>query len=402
MSANPATNSMPIARNMFTTPFSYRRVIFAVIVSIAMGCLTVLAQTAEQQALGAFYYGAREYNLITFGDYTTSGGDTWGAVAVGGDYYSTTTTNLSQYWQPHDSNRSNATDPSALIAGTIYSAVTETNVQAGIIAINKNRNSGAEFKAQDQILYLPKDASGGEHKLVPRSSPRSFGGENDPFANYTKYSSIVQFSTLRDKLISAQDTLFELGNKSINQVTAVDADGGKIRYKIDVTAKGVSYLNMKTSDFSGKDLTAYVPDGSALVINLTVDSNTFAFNKFTANYRAESQLAPEYATDANRILWNVIFDSSTPISANSLITPSNIPIFGSFLAPKGTIVGNGTIFGQVIANSFTQNNVELHQALFAVDMALVPEPSTIALGMGTLALGFVFWRRRQQRQQLQK
>ncbi len=359
---------------MFTTPLSYRRVIFAVIVSLALGCSAALAQMSEQQALGAFYYGAREYNLITFGDYNANGQDTWGAVAVGGNFSDSGGITLGEKsWCAFtDTVRSSISDPFVLINGSITLASNATpKVKLGTLAINPTT-------VADGVLLSDR------FRTTEAESPYILYSQG--FANWTTASSVIQFAALKDKLTSANKVF----DAQVNTGFMTDSS-------ITATGTGVKYLDVNANAFNNKDLNLSVSKDAFLVINLHVNStNGQVFSPTNVKVDGIDASNDKALVDssANRILWNVVFDDA----AYSSLNVKTHDIYGSFLS-IGTIDANGRIWGQVIANAFNQSSqYEVHQALMQVSMTMIPEPSTIALGMGALALGFVFWRRRQQQQ----
>ena len=376
MRSNPATDSMPITRSTFTTPFSYKRGIFAVIVSLAMGCSAALAQMTEQRALSAFYYGAREYNLITFGDYTVQGHDVWGGVAVGGNFTDTGAfTLVNESWcRPRTTNRSSVSDPSVLIVGKLdINSGINAKVNYGDLAYNPTNNSGATITTGTQPSLTTK--TGGS---VTLNTPAS------GFRDLSTTSSVIDFAALKANLGSAQQFLKAQGISTTTQKADI-IDG-----KISATRLGVSYLDLNANQFSGTDLNFSVAEGSTLVINLHVSAT--AGNRFApANVKidgVDGTSGKETFTSANRILWNVVFDD---LNYSTLVVAANNNLYGSFLTTDGTIEANTRIWGQVVANSYIQGDAELHQALFITN---VPEPSTVALGLGAMALGYAAWRRR--------
>jgi choice-of-anchor A domain-containing protein len=349
---------------------------------------------AEQQALGSFYYGAREYNLITFGNYNANGQDTWGAVAVGGNFTDSGGMTLeNESWcLPSNSNRSSASDPSVLVAGKLtLAAGKETKINYGSFAYNpKSQNSTAEYITTNKRFYpsgSDTDSTAGHLTLNGATT----------LADWATASSAIQFSSLKNSLTSASAYLASqttLGGRTVPMATVNLVNSFQT---VTASDKVVSYLDLKAGDYAGQQMNFVVPTTGMLVINLHVSSagNVFAPGNVKVDGKDGSGSSN---SSANRVLWNVVYDDTT---YSSLVVRTG-ELYGSFLSPNGTIEANGRIWGQVIADSFIQSSsYELHQALLTVDLALVPEPSTIALGMGALSLGFVYWRRRQQRQHQQ-
>lgn len=375
---------MPITRSTFATPFSYRLGIFAILASLALGCSAALGQTAEQKALGAFYYGAREYNLITFGNYIANGQDTWGAVAVGGNFTANKGMTLVNFeWAcPTNSIRSRASDPSVIVAGKIkLQDASVTNMNYGKFTYDPVDN-GHSYFTENGTRFHPADAS--KETYINLKTGVSL-------ADWSTASSVVNFGALKEQLTSA--------NKTLGACQSTSGIMSSDRTSIATQGTGVSYLSINANDFSNNDLKLSVAKDSFLVINVHVSKSAgdtlWLKNVKLAelNGADPQQNKALLNSSANRILWNVIFDDTT---YNTLKVDTN-DIYGSFLS-LGTIKANGRIWGQVITDAYNQStNIEIHQALMEVNLTMIPEPSTIALGMGTLALGFVFWRRYQRK-----
>lgn len=370
MWSNPATNSMPITRRTFTTPFSYRRGIFAVIVSLAMGGSAGLAQMTEQQALGNFYYGVREYNLITFGDYYGTGGnDTEGALAVGGDFKTTGSITYCQKFGPLDSDRSRSNDPSLIVMGNIV-AHSETKVGLGSAYL---QDSDFTWDAT-QRLYT--SSSSGKISFLDSSAiaPAS-----------TNIPTGFNFKNLEASALDSQSYLRSIGTRNVSV-------GSDQTLKIAVNDGTVGYYSWDATRYTtGLELS--IPEKSMLVINVDVsklntDSNgAYRMPQFNASKAGE-----------NRVLWN-IYSSDTSTSTFNLSVWSQLN--GSVLAPNANIFANEVIEGQILAQSYNQLGKEVHLALLTVDATVIPEPTTYAALLGAASLGFVFWRRRQQRPQHQ-
>lgn len=359
----------------------------------------------EQQALGAFYYGAREYNLITFGDYTAAASDTWGAVAVGGvfrDLSDGITLGQEVSCLPKNSDRSSATDPVAIFRGGIeLSKDVKPKTPNGTLAVSPSiQAAGSWNNATD---YLNSSRFYPSNVQTDRYFECTKG-----LASWDLASSVVDFDSLYSRLSSAQSVFSAKGTSTSGVTKSIRSDGSDVkRSSIAVTAPGISYVDVNVGDYAGQILDLSIPEGSFLVINLHVGAayggNVFNPNGMTLGGVDWSSGQP-VGTAANRVLWNVLFESSGSPSDNSLVIGvKDQDFFGSILAPTGGIDGSGSrVWGQIVSSAYTQSsNCEIHQALMQVNLTMVPEPSTIALGMGALAFGFVFWRRRQQRQHQQ-
>lgn len=370
-----------------------------------MGGSTAFGQMTEQQALGSFYYGAREYNLITFGDYTAAASDTWGAVAVGGVFHDLSdgiTFGQESLCLPTNSIRSSVTDPVAIIRGGIEllnNAKPKTPL--GTLAVSPTIQAAGSGNNATNFLSSTRFFPGKEQG----DGKTGYFECTKGLASWDLASSVVAFDALSTRLGQANAT-FSAKSPSTSGVTKSTVNDGSsvLKSSIAVTAPGISFVDVNVGEYAGKKLDLSIPEDSFLVVNLHVGAtNVFNPKEITLGGVDWSSGRP-VGTAANRILWNVVFDGSGSPSSNSLVIGvEDHDFFGSILAPNGTVDGTGArVWGQIIANAYTQSsNFEIHQALMEVNMTMVPEPSTIALGMGALALGFVYWRRRQQRQQQQ-
>lgn len=363
--------------------FSWHRSTLIVSLLAALTSVSTLhALTDEETALSAFYYGAREYNLVTFGDYTSHGQDVWGSIAVGGNFTDTGgITLLNEKWcLPRNTNRSSTSDPSVIVVGSLNFGGKETKLNFGNFAYNSATNPSAVISGSR--LYPQGSAKDGTVGHVTINS--------GSFRDLATTPSVIDFTALKTKLSSAQNFLKTQSTNATAQKASVSTDGSS-KTTISATSGEVSYLDLNANQYSGKDLDFIVSDGSALVINLHVGST--AGNKFNPNNvkidgNDGKNAGTLTVTSANRILWNVVFDDST---YNTLVVSTH-DLYGSFLTTEGTIQANGRIWGQVVANSFDQSaGYELHQSLLLIE---VPEPSTIALALGSMALGYAAWRRR--------
>jgi choice-of-anchor A domain-containing protein len=127
-----------------------------------------------------------------------------------------------------------------------------------------------------------------------------------------------------------------------------------------------------------------IPVGSTVLINIA--GTNVAFNGGLAINGQQNQFDPAIPG----ILYN--FASATTLQ------PSNIAVLGSVLAPLAdlTLTG-GNINGiTVVANALTQSGGEFHNRGFTGTLPNppVPEPCSVALGLGGMLIGLVGTRRR--------
>jgi len=365
---------------------SHSRGILAAIGLAMLASASALHAMTDTEAIQAFYFGSRDYNLITFGDYTLGTSGTWGGIAVGGTFTDTLGKATIVEGTPYIRNaihtipgRSLVSDPTAIFNGKI-NVGTQKDVRievgnSGTVALNSST--------------VPGSSSGNQYTITGTGQLIQAAG----FTDLNTTTSVVNFSTLQTSLSKAQTALAN----SAPTLTAAEYSYSSSSAAITINAQGsgIDYLNINASTLNSNKLNLTVGSGDLLVINLHVDAAKLSIGEFIIDNNSELSSSPYLTnTTANRVLWNVIFDTAG-ISTLTIDSTTGAQIFwGSILSTADSIISNDRVTGQVIANNFTNTETELHMALLETD---VPEPSTVALGLGTLALGFAFWRRRQQR-----
>ena len=339
----------------------------------------------DEQAISSFFYGSREYNLITFNDYTIGGHGTWGAVAIGGTFHNTGSNKANFLEEGYKANwikgipgRSSISDPSVIFNGKLDLGTgndVRVELGGGKVAINSS--------------IVPGTWSGNRYTISATNQQIQAPGGMVDLASST---SVVNFASLKSNLSTAQAAL------AIHSTSLTGAEYSKSGSDITINAggKGIDFLDVSTSALnSTSNFKVTVSKDDLLVVNLHVDSAKLSIGNFVIDN--DSSLASSaYLTNtsANRLLWNVIFDNTDISTLTIDLTTGSQTFWGSILSTTGSITANNRVTGQVIANNFTNTATELHMALFETD---VPEPSTIALIIGSLSLGFVFWQRRQRK-----
>ena len=365
--------------------------LLSVAILISFASTGLLRGMTDEQAISAFYFGSRDYNLITFGDYTLGSHGTWGGIAVGGAFTDTGKATIVEGGQYIKNaihaipGRSTASDPTAIFNGKI-----NTGEQKGVCVEIGNTATGSPGTVALNSNVVPGYWNGSRYGIGATSSTNfdsypqiQAGGMID----LKSTASIVNFPSLKNQLSTAQATL---GSKA--STIAYNTIGSIIT--ATSTGATIDYLNFTTEQLTGKELVLSVKEGDLLVINLHVNSQSLSLNDFRIG--ADANATYYTNTAANRILWNIIFaDNNKDDESLTLTVGQGDQMFwGSILSTTDTIESLKRVTGQVIANNFKNTETELHMALFETD---VPEPSTIALIIGSLSLGFVFWQRRQRK-----
>ncbi len=360
------------------------------------------AQTSEDQyklALRSYFLGVREYNLVTFGDFTRANGatgtDTWGAVAVGGnfDFAMTTLVNESKYSPrdtvlPDGTYRSRASDPEVLINGELVPRVGGGSFELGNLgdksfAINPAKNNSRFFWDSSQSRYTYG---------TPENRGAYFVAASNPETAWTTATNNLardgwSIDAMNPVMNRTQDLLRAHAQTGVT--ITPDGDANNLKGNVSVASGSIGYWNISTSSLDDyKVLTFDVPSNSVLVVNLSANGGDVIPSSLQTAVLNGSE---------SRILWNISMTPSSNQSYASTLTfeGSSLVFWGSVLAPDVDIVGNRIIQGQVLANSFALGNNELHMAYFQPTMDLViPEPATCAAIAGGLALAFAVWRKR--------
>ena len=328
-------------------------------------CLSVVASAALTvgSALSLFDNDVRNYNLISFGNATfTNYGDTEGALAVGG--------NLSLNGGAVSTKSTLASDPTLYVAGKL-SVTGTTYLNTGYASISQSTNSGWTWNAQQNTL----SQSGSVFSTINTSNPL---GDIDPRKNAA--ISGWSFSSVRTDLVTVSQTLASASTNGTISVSSGNllftptssSTHGAIVFTLDLNLLSGSTYNGKS--FSNIQLN--VPTGDTFIINVVHAKNGSTLFGTGVNFNAGSGY--------DRLLWN--FVDTTPTATDETINLGNGgQFYGSVLAATWNVTNSGStaINGQVVADTFTCSNSELHFTSF--DELETPEPSTYGLcGAGLL------------------
>jgi choice-of-anchor A domain-containing protein len=339
--------------------------------------------------VNAFATYARNWNLVTLGNATFSGSsDTQGGIAVGGNL------SVSGSWV-FASNNSDTPDPSLFLNGQLSlsgSTDYQNNGYASMVNLtNSTTGTGSHavtttYSFANKSLTETITTSGGStsDNLYMNSGdskatidPRLNAGPTG--WNWTTAANVFnQIST-------------NLGGMAQTAGAAISVDAGSNLNFTSTATTGVVIFDLDTSLLSGNTYNGHtfsniainVPSGVDYVINvigLCNGDSLFGSASFNAG------------SNDNQLLWNFV-DTGTSDIGVTISQGGNF--YGSILAPKVNITDNTTINGQVVASSFTDNGVELHDLDFT--SVVVPEPTTFALGAVVLCGGMVLVGRRLRR-----
>ncbi|GEM_PF-1284049 len=377
---------------------------------LAGAALTGAAQ-AGQLSLGQ----ATGYNIFALSNFSESGTDSQGRVAVGGNFTPTgggafaIATNLSDPASTYDlvvggsytnGNIQNitgsvvvggsATWTNPSVGGTLYAggSVTTSNSSAtlGGLVVNGSFSSSSVTINNSANAYVSgafNVSSGSDNGGTIYAG--TYGGPN--YLTHAAYNAgtapsvptPINFSTAAtslDQLTSQIAGMTANGtvNATANSLTLTGADASQNVF--NVTAAQVNAA--VASGASG--ITINAPAGSTVIIN--VSGTTIS--------ALSSQITLNNVTGAN-VLWN--FSGATAFNT------TNFAWWGTVLAPYATFTGSsGQFNGQLIASVVT-GSTEFHDnAMFAgtITSAAVPEPSTGASALGgcvLIGLGLVARRR---------
>lgn len=307
------------------------------------------AQTLMQD-LNDFASDTGQYNLVAIGDVTLNGSsDTQGGIAVGGSL------SIGGSWTIASQSGAGA-DPSLYVAGSVsLSGVTYVNngyaSLPGLSSSQWTWNSGQKVLSENSNSSngLGINASGSYASSSPLSNPKPSGWN---------------WSTLQSKYESISNAL---GNATATGTISVDSGQNLVFTPPSGQTGGVVVFDLDASKLSGNtyegsafsNIQIDVPAGVNYVINvvnLACDQTLFGSG---VNFNS--------GANDDQVLWNFVGSSS------NVTIGGGGNFYGSILAPTDAITDNTTIDGQVVASSFVDNGVELHDDGFTPTQVLVPE-----------------------------
>lgn len=339
-----------------------------------------------QKAVYQYWAQTRDFNLVSFGNFTRSSGgqDVQGAAVIGGTM--TLGGSFSFMNSPGTATKGfggtgGTGDPDLIVYGGISisgGSLDQIILNGGTAAINLAGSSpAATWNSADR-------------RVTQGSSTISLlnQGATSPQTLYSSWidsSNAWNLSTAQSRLNSASVTLKGVTNQNVT------SSGGSNQLNLSVGSGQIGVWNVNQSALAAiNEIALNVPSDSLLVINVHGAAGASFPN---SNSIGNTQ------TSATRVLWNITGaaaggnEAAQPDFAYSLGNGGGT-VWGSFLAPKANIDAQKVVEGQVVAASWTQGNVELHTELFQPSLALVPEPSVVASVAGLSAFACALLRRR--------
>jgi choice-of-anchor A domain-containing protein len=279
---------------------------------------------------------AAGYNVFIFGagSFTSQNTDTMGDLAAGGDV------SLMNYSvaQGIAGNSAQNPNPARLVVGGQLTA------QNGGVASNQN---GAIYYGSSTPSLTSFTARGGQfgnQTLVSFSSAASL---------YTAYSG-------------------QLGTLSPNGTTSFNGSGNTLSFT--GSAAGLNVFTVTGATLSSSNtIDISAPVGSTVLINITGGAATF-----------QNGSVMETGITGASVLYNFITATSVDLAG------SKDPM-GSILAPNAGVVGGyGSMYGQLIAGSYSGNTQFNNGAFSGTFPAPVPLPPSLEL-LASAMLGLLGW-----------
>ncbi|MBI2512865.1 MAG: choice-of-anchor A family protein [Opitutae bacterium] len=356
-------------------------------VLLGLAAVAVRAQTVTDQALAAYDYYARDYNVVTFGNLTLNSTHTDAGIAVGG--------NLTVGGSVISMQSTASTDPALYVNGQI--ALTGSSQFNNGYASTPNLSNALTWTYNPGNNQFQRALTDGVNSLSYNTTdaqayadPRTVAAPNGWSWSTTQNSLISASSTLASASatgaigVSGQNLTF---TSSASGVTVFNLDASKIVNGIyDANSDGIFDQNTERVSNLSLNLAA----DQYFVVNLTNATSASGSSALFSGVNVNA------GTNNTQLLWNIIPDANTGTS-DILTLGSNF--YGSILAPLVDIQSNGYYTnGQLVANSLTQTGAEIHYAsgyTAPISFSPVPEPSTYAIIASALcAVGFVWQRRR--------
>lgn len=349
------------------------------------------AQTVTQQALAAYDYYTRNYNVVTFGNLSLNGTHTDGGIAVGGNL----TVNNGAIIAMQDSP-SIGSDPALYVNGQITLAG-NAQLNRGYAA-TPNLSNSLTWTYDPANNQTQRGLTNGTYTLSYNTAdaqayvdPRTLAGPSG-----------WNWSTAQTALINASATLAAAtanGTASIvgQTLTFASSASGVVVFDLDASKIVNGYYDFNNDGFFDPNTERL----SNIQANLNTDQY-FVINVRNATSADGSKILFDgvnnfsSGTNNEQLLWNIIPDNN-PNTADILNLGTNF--YGSILAPLVDVQSNNRYLnGQFVGNSLTQTSAEIHYAngyTAPVSFSPVPESSTYAIVFGVLGgIGFVWHRRR--------
>ncbi len=348
-------------------------------------------QAVTEQALAAYDYYTRNYNVVTFGNLTLNGTHTDGGIAVGGNLTVSNGAIIAMQDSP-----SIGSDPSLYVNGQITLAgnaqinrgyVSTPNLSNSLTWTYDPQNNQNQRSLTNGTYTLSYNTQDAQAYVDPRTiaAPAGWNWSTAQSALTNASATLAAATANGTATISGQTLTFTSNGSGI---VVFNLDASKIVNGIyDINGDG--FFDQNNERLS--NIQANLNADQYFVVNVlnatSADGSKVLFdgvNNFSSG------------TNNDQLLWNIIPDSNSG-TADILTLGTNF--YGSILAPLVDVQSNNRYLnGQFVGNSLVQTSAEIHYAdgyAAPVSFSPVPEPSTYAIIASALcAAGFIWHRRR--------
>jgi choice-of-anchor A domain-containing protein len=325
---------------------------------------TALLSTAGLASASTLTLGAASgYNAFVLGNFTESGTDSIGAIAVGGNFAPAANGSFTIASGHGGDNAAiydlvvagNFTDNSASLGGgsafvggnlTWNDPTLPHNVYVDGNFSNPSGGGSVGGTVYYGGTYSSGDTLSNSRMASAQADPVDFLGAQ---TNLTSVSATLASATANGTVSSAYNT-----------------------YTLTGTNSSINVFNLTGGSYSNSTMNITAPAGSTVIINVAGTSDSFSGGSINLN-----------GVSANDVIWN--FSSATAISVGS------IAFNGTLLAPGASFTGTyGQLNGQLIVDN-AAGTTELHDVLFngalpssgstsdQSGIASTPEPGTWVL-----------------------
>jgi choice-of-anchor A domain-containing protein len=326
--------------------------------SAAIGLVFILASCPRAGAGSLSLGDALNFNVYVSGNMTQSGGDSWGAVAVGGS----------------------ATIKNATIAGTNQTnPAGDSLVIGGALSYTQGEIGNGNVRVGTTVTLGSSDNSAVNGGTLYYGSTTGNTFPKHPHFNYTNLAN----GGIASDFFSSTNAALTHASSILSQ----QATNGTVTFQYGTmtltgTHSDIDYFQLSGSQLKQTtNLLIDAPKGATVVVN--VDGTTDQFSGAGMTFKGIS---------ASDLLFNFY-------QANSL-TLSGLALDASLLAPAATLYGSsGQIDGNVmVAGIMATKGFEYHDSarfLGNLLVASIPEPSSLVLvAIGVVIMGGYTWRRR--------
>lgn len=348
----------------------------------AIACtMGLLVMSIPAQA--AFDFGAAgDYNVLVFGDYSATGSDTQGRLAVGNDLSISGYGIINPDSKFYGSIGHDDVGPALVVGGNATLNSVQVYKGDAVISGNATINGGTFFRD----LSVNGNATLNAGSVA---STLTLGGSNNSIAaGFTAGQTGNGTTALPIDFAAAKNYLTDY---STNTLTSMTSTGSvKNQYGLLTLTGGDIVGDTQVFNLTGNDLTniydiAVANLGGATSVLINVDATTVNLSNMGAS-TANSLLNNHFGE------FDVLFNFYNAEKLNM----SGIGLFGNFLALSADVTGaGGVLTGRMIADSFNSAGGFQFNANDIPPITPVPEPSEYAMiGLGLAMIAFCVHRRR--------